>query len=137
MKFFYGFLGLFFLGIGGLGVVFPVLPTTPFLLLATFFFSRSSERFNCWFLSTKLYKCHLDRFVKNRSMPLKTKWSILLPVSTMLVAAFMLMDNLPGRITIIVLIVFKYWYFFTKIKTIKSVCKDENENKTLPSESSL
>ncbi len=134
MKYFYGFLGLLFLAIGGLGVVLPVLPTTPFLLLATFFFSRSSERFNQWFLSTKLYKCHLDSFVKSRSMPLKTKWSILLPVSVMLVTAFILMDNLAGRITIVALIILKYWYFFTKIKTIESVCKIESENKSLPSD---
>lgn len=134
MKLLYGFLGLLFLAIGGIGVVLPVLPTTPFLLVATFFFARSSTRFNNWFLATKLYQCHLDSFVKNRSMSLKTKWSILLPVSAMLVLAFGLMDNLPGRLTIVALIAFKYWYFFAKIKTIPYQCKLENDQESLSSD---
>lgn len=131
MKVFYGLLGLLFFGIGAIGVVIPILPTTPFLLIATFFFARSSKRFNNWFLATRLYRRHLDSFLKNRSMPLKTKWSILLPVSAMLVLTFVLMNNLPGRIVIVVLIGLKYWYFFTKIKTIETGCKIESENKTV------
>ena len=70
-------------------------------------------------MGTKLYKNHLDSFVKNRSMTLKTKLCILLPASAMLICAFLLMQNLPGRIFIICLIIFKYVYFFTKIRTIQ------------------
>jgi uncharacterized membrane protein YbaN (DUF454 family) len=67
----YIILGFTFVGIGALGVILPVLPTTPFLLLASFFFTRGSERFNAWFVSTKLYKNHLADFIRNRSMELK------------------------------------------------------------------
>ncbi|OUP85358.1 DUF454 domain-containing protein [Lachnoclostridium sp. An169] len=108
-----------FLGIGAVGVILPVLPTTPFLLLASFCFAKGSKRFHNWFMGTKLYRNHLDSFVKNRSMTLKTKLCILLPASAMLICAFLLMQNLPGRIFIICLIIFKYVYFFTKIRTIQ------------------
>ena len=67
----------------------------------------------------KLYKNHLDSFVKERAMTLKTKLCILLPASAMLMCAFFMMSNLPGRIFILLLILFKYVYFFTKIKTIR------------------
>lgn len=106
------------LGIGAIGVVLPILPTTPLLLLASYCFARGSERFHRWFCGTKLYQKHLDSFVKERTMTLKTKLCILLPASAMLILAFLMMQNLPGRIVIVGLILFKYIYFFTKIKTV-------------------
>ncbi|MDO4288572.1 MAG: YbaN family protein [Eubacterium sp.] len=112
-------LGFIFFGLGAVGVVLPVLPTTPFLLLAGFFFAKGSERFNRWFLGTSLYKNHLDSFVKSRSMTLKTKASLLAFASTMLIIAFFMVDIIYVRILIIGLIVFKYYYFAFRIKTIK------------------
>lgn len=106
------------MGIGAVGVVLPVLPATPFLLLASFCLAKGSERFHKWFTGTKLYKRHLDSFVKNRAMTLKTKFSLLIPASCMLLLAFLAMRNVYGRVFIVFLIVFKYVYFFTKIRTI-------------------
>lgn len=113
-------LGFAAIGIGAVGVVLPVLPTTPFLLLASFCLAKGSEKFHIWFTGTKLYKNHLDEFVQNRSMTLKTKFSLLLPASGMLLLAFVAMPNWYGRAFIIFLIIFKYVYFFTRIKTISA-----------------
>lgn len=110
-------LGFLFMGIGAVGVVLPVLPTTPFLLLASFCLAKGSERFHRWFIGTKLYKRHLDSFVKNHAMTLKTKFSLLIPASCMLLLAFLAMQNIYGRIFILFLILFKYIYFFTRIRT--------------------
>lgn len=114
-------IGFISMGIGMIGVVFPVLPTTPFLLLASFCLAKGSERFHRWFTKTKLYQKHLDSFVKNRAMTLKTKFCILLPVSVMLIFALVAMSNIYGRIFITFLIIFKYVYFFTRIATIENV----------------
>ena len=108
------------LGLGAVGVVLPILPTTPLLLLSSFCFAKGSERFHRWFCGTKLYQKHLDSFVKERAMTLKTKLCILLPASALLLLAFLMMGNLPGRIFIVCLIIFKYVYFFTKIRTIRA-----------------
>ena len=108
------------IGIGAVGVVLPALPTTPFLLLASFCLAKGSEKFHTWFNGTKSYKNHLDEFVQNRSMTLKTKFSLLLPASGMLLLAFAAMPNWYGRAFIIFLIIFKYVYFFTRIKTISA-----------------
>lgn len=119
MKALYIFLGFFFVGLGGLGVVLPVLPTTPFLLLASYFFAKGSERFNKWFISTKLYKNYLEDFIRDRAMELKTKIKILLSASAMLLLAAYMVDILPFRIFIGFIFIYKYYYFARRIRTIK------------------
>lgn len=119
--------GFLAMGIGAVGVALPVLPTTPFLLLASFCLAKGSDRFHRWFTGTKLYKRHLESFVKNRSMTLKTKFSLLIPASCMLVLALLAMPNIYGRIFIVFLIVFKYVYFFTRIKTVPAGYRMEGE----------
>ena len=111
-------IGFLSMGIGAVGVVLPVLPTTPFLLLASFCLAKGSARFHRWFTGTNLYKKHLESFVENRTMTLKTKFSLLIPASCMLLLAFLAMQNVYGRVFIIFLILFKYVYFFTRIRTV-------------------
>ncbi len=112
-------LGFLFVGIGFIGVILPVLPTTPFLLLASFFFSRGSEKFNRWFLSTKLYKNHLEEFIQNRSMTLKTKIQLVTLATSMLLLSGYMMKNSYFRVFIAMVIVYLYYYFAFRIRTIK------------------
>jgi len=114
----YVFLGSFFLVLGLIGIVLPVLPTTPFLLLTVYFYAKGSKRFHDWFISTKLYKNHLEEFVTNRSMTRKEKWQLLLFVDFMLLFPFFIVGWFWLRILIVVLVAIKYWYFFTKVKTV-------------------
>lgn len=113
-------IGIVSMVLGAIGVVLPVLPTTPFLLLASFCFAKGSDRFHKWFIGTKLYKKHLESFVTSRSMTLRTKLCILLPASAMLILAMLAMSNIYGRVFIVFLIIFKYIYFFTRIETVKA-----------------
>ncbi|MFV0394422.1 MAG: YbaN family protein [Coprobacillaceae bacterium] len=112
-------LGFICLGVGAIGVVLPVLPTTPFLLLASFFLARGSTKFHNWLVETKLYKNHLHEFVQTRSMTLKTKWCILLPASFMLILAFIFSPIWHAQVLIVFAFLFKYYYFFFRIRTIK------------------
>lgn len=105
--------------LGAIGVMLPVLPTTPFLLLATVCFAKSSKRFHQWLVNTKMYQKHMDSFVKNRSMTLKSKICILSIASSMLLLAAYFMKSTHLRIFIFCLIIFKYYYFIFKIKTIR------------------
>ena len=105
--------------LGAVGVVLPVLPTTPFLLLSAWCFAKSSRRFHCWFISTALYKNHLDSFVQHRSMTWRTKFSLLAFASTMLLFAMYFMSNLWLRLFLLALMLFKYYYFLFRIKTIR------------------
>ncbi|MDY4950416.1 MAG: YbaN family protein [Clostridium cadaveris] len=118
-KYMYVILGLLAFAIGAIGVVLPVLPTTPFLLLASFCFVRGSEKFDRWFKSTKIYQKHLESFVEKRAMTLKQKVTLLLFVNAMLAIPMILIDNLHMRLFLIGLICVKLYYFIFRIKTIK------------------
>ena len=119
LRIFWILLGFICLGLGAVGIVLPILPTVPFFMATVFCFAKSSKRLHDWFIGTNLYKKHLDSFVKERAMTLRTKLCILLPASAMLIIAMVLMSSLPFRILIIFLILFKYTYFFTKIRTVR------------------
>jgi uncharacterized membrane protein YbaN (DUF454 family) len=117
-KILYISLGLIFTALGSLGVVLPVLPTTPFLLLASFFFTRGSDRFNQWFASTKLYQNHLADFMRERSMKLSTKIKLLVLASSMMLISGLTVEILPFKVFIGFMLVYLYYYFIFRIKTI-------------------
>lgn len=126
-KYFYITLGFLALGIGLIGVILPILPTTPFLLVTSFCFARGSERFHTWFTNSNIYKKHLESFVKERAMTLKQKVVLLSFVNFMLAFPLILVDVLPMRISIIVLIIIKLYYFTFKVRTISPEEKKDME----------
>ena len=115
----YLLLGFTFFSIGAVGVVLPILPTTPFLLLASYFFARSSERFSTWFENTKLYHKYLRTFIEQKTMKLSRKIVLTTFASSMLLFGFFQTNHLVVRIVILLVLVFLHYYFWFRIKTWK------------------
>jgi hypothetical protein len=66
-------LGLIFVGLGVLGAFLPVLPTTPFLLVALWAFSKSSRRLETWLLQHPRFGPRLREWRAHRVVPLPVK----------------------------------------------------------------
>jgi len=66
-------LGIVCVGLGVLGILLPILPTTPFLLLAAACFVRSSERMHHLLLHNRVFGEYLRRYRDGEGMPLGTK----------------------------------------------------------------
>jgi len=62
-------LGFLFILLGIVGVFLPLLPTTPFILLAAYFFSQSSEKYHQWLLNNKIFGPILYNWENSRCIP--------------------------------------------------------------------
>ena len=59
--------------LGAIGIVLPILPTTPFLLLSLACYLRSSERMTHWMLNNKYFGKYIKNYKEGKGIPLKTK----------------------------------------------------------------
>ena len=60
-------------GLGIIGVFIPILPTTPFLLLAAACYMRSSERFYQWLIYNRVFGVYVSNYIEGRGMPIRIK----------------------------------------------------------------
>jgi uncharacterized membrane protein YbaN (DUF454 family) len=65
--------GTICVGLGVLGIFLPILPTTPFLLLAAFCYGRGSERFYHWLVNRSLFSGYIQNYREGRGIPLGQK----------------------------------------------------------------
>lgn len=90
------------LGLGILGVVLPVLPTTPFLLLAAFCYVRSSQRLYDWLLGHRLFGSYISNYLHHRAVAKKAKVTALVMLWTTLTISFILVDIWYVRLILVV-----------------------------------
>ncbi|MCR5144961.1 MAG: YbaN family protein [Lachnospiraceae bacterium] len=115
--------GCICLALGTVGVVLPILPTVPFYLVTVYCFTRSSEKLDNWFKGTKLYKKHLESYVKKEGMLVSTKVGIICSVTLLMGLGFFFMARKAIWVPCIILGV--VWiahviYFIFGVKTISS-----------------
>ncbi|WP_086428154.1 YbaN family protein [Staphylococcus cornubiensis] len=113
------------LGIGGIftllgfaGAVLPLLPTTPFLLVAVLCFAKSSDRFHDWLIQTKVYQAYVEDFRKYRGYTMKKKIQLLISLYIVVGFSIFMVDVTMIRLGLLVMVILQTIVLFTWVKTL-------------------
>ena len=97
-------LGTICVATGVIGIFIPILPTTPFLLLAAILYMRSSERFYRWLLNNRLLGTYIKNYLEGRGMPLKVKaMTVSLLWATIGISIGLASPNLTIKVVLIII----------------------------------
>lgn len=84
--------------LGVIGIVIPVLPTTPFLLLSCFCYLHSSKTLYCWMMQHRVFGKYIYNYVTYRAITKKAKVISLIWLWTSLIISMILVTNLHVRL---------------------------------------
>jgi len=94
MRIFFIVLGILCVILAGLGILLPGLPATPFLLLASYAFARSSKRMHDWLINHKVFGPILSDFLDKKGIRLHIKFiSLVMMWGMMFISVFYFIDN--------------------------------------------
>ena len=111
----YFLVGLVSLGLGVVGILLPILPTTPFLLLSIACFSRSSKRFEICLYHTKMYQIYVADFRETGSIAKERKKKIIVSIYILMGISIFFAPLVLVKIGLLALTIFITYYLFKVI----------------------
>jgi hypothetical protein len=100
------------LGLGVIGIVVPVLPTTPFLLVAAACYARSSDRLYTWLVGQPSLGRIVSEWRRSRSLPHGVKPRALVLVTLTFAVSILLVDGLAMRLALVALAIVLAWFLW-------------------------
>jgi len=110
-----GILSVFF---GVLGIFLPLLPTTPFLLLSAFIFSKSSAKFHKKLMENKVLGGYIHNYLEKKGLMLRDKVISLLTLWGGIIFSFTGISNTYGKL-FLGTVLLGVSYHLLKLKTLK------------------
>lgn len=110
--------GFISIGMAFIGIIFPVWPTTPFLLLAAYLFGKSSPRMHDYLMHNKYFGQILRDFYEQRGIRLKTKIFALTLMWAVLIAAIVLFMPFDWAKVSVVIIGIMVSIYLISLKTL-------------------
>jgi uncharacterized membrane protein YbaN (DUF454 family) len=96
-------IGILSLGLGALGILLPLLPTTPLVLLAAFSFARSSDRLHQWLLEHDVFGALIENWRSHGAISRRAK--IVSVVSMVAILVLSLVLAAPTHVIVIQVVV--------------------------------
>ena len=121
-------LGIVFTVIAFTGAVLPLLPTTPFLILAAICLTNSSRKFKIWLESTQIYKNYVENLKKYKGYTMKEKIRILISLYIVVGFSIFMISNLYIRIGLMIMVVIQTIVLFTFVKTLPANFNQEKDS---------
>ena len=126
MRIIYLSIGFISLALAIVGVVLPLLPTTPFLLLSIACFSKSSKRFEDWLYHTKLYQTYVADYRETKSIAKERKKWILLQIYILMGISIFLAPIIWVKLALGALTIFITYYLLKVIPNKPENPTEEN-----------
>lgn len=104
-------------GLGIIGILLPILPTTPLFIAAACLFAKGSEKFHRWFLNTTLYKKYIESAITSGTMERKAKHHMMFTLAIVFGMGIFFSPMIAKVIIFIVAAI----HFYVLIFRIKSV----------------
>ena len=115
------FIGSLFVGLAIIGIFLPGLPTTPFLILAAYFYIRSSNKLYNWLINNKILGVYIKGYLSGKGMPLRAK--IISLMLMWIFGSFAVLFGIPDYLFFVKIIVFIILLigtiFLLRVKTFK------------------
>lgn len=80
--------------IGMIGIILPILPTTPFLLITAAAYAKSSKKFYKWLLNNRILGSYIRNYREGKGMPIKVKVITLILLWITIAISLLFMNNL-------------------------------------------
>lgn len=95
--------GTIFVGLGALGIVLPVLPTTPFLLLAAACYLRGSDRMHHWLLNNKWFGSYIKNYREGRGISARGKIFSITSLWVAIIISIIIVDVFIMRVILVII----------------------------------
>lgn len=118
MKIIFNLLGSVFVMLGVVGMFLPLLPTTPFLLLASACYVRGSERLHRWLMNNRYLGAYIRNFRDKKGMPMSAKVATLVIFWGSISISIWRIDIAPLQIILILVGIF-VTLLILRIKTFR------------------
>lgn len=118
--------GLIFVGLAALGAVLPVLPTTPFLLVAAACFAKSSPRLYQWLVTNRVFGPLIVNWQQTRTIPKRAKRIALISIALAASYSIYIVPSVSLKVLVVALLIFPV-IFLIRLPETESLMSSNTE----------